>query len=75
MNNKYEFTPFSHHYAPYYNDVQCSAPREWFTQYRGNIVRSVLDPRTGRIINSHTPLNQPKTFLCWINDYMKNDLN
>ena len=74
MNHDKMFAPFNHHYAPYYNN-KCAAPMEWYSQYRGNIIKNVLDPKTGRIITTHTPLNQPKTFLCWINDYMKNDLN
>jgi uncharacterized membrane protein YheB (UPF0754 family) len=49
-------------------------PKVWYTQYRGYIVKSVLD-HNNRIHEEKIPFNQPSSFRNFLNNYFLNELN
>ena len=48
-----------------------SEEKVWYTQYRGYIVKSTLDNKTGRIIDEKIPYNQPNNYLNFLDNYFK----
>ena len=47
----------------------------WYTNYRGYIVKSTLELHTNRIREEKIPYNHPNTFLNFLDNYFKNELN
>lgn len=49
-------------------------PKVWYTHYKGNIVKSVLDSNN-RIHEKAIQYNQPSEFRNFLNNYFSNKLN
>lgn len=57
------------------NNKSLKKNKVWYTNYRGYIVKSVLDQETGVIHEKMIPYNQPSNFRNFLNNYFENELN
>jgi hypothetical protein len=60
-------------YATFQPDPRFQS-KSWFNERGGYIIKSTLDPITGKIIEERLAYNQPNTYTQFLNDYMKTKL-
>jgi hypothetical protein len=60
-------------YATFQPDPRFES-RTWFQERGGYIIKSTLNPVTGKINEEYLAYNQPSHFQKFLNDYMKTKL-
>lgn len=65
--------PFTSMYATFQPEPKLEG-RTWFNERGGYIIKSTLNPITGKIHEEYMPYNQPSNFTQFLNDYMKYQL-
>lgn len=60
-------------YASFQPDPRFES-RTWYNERGGFIIKSTLDPITGKIKEEYLPNNQPSNFIQFLNHYMKYQL-